>query len=373
MFSEKKNSLKICHITSVHPPLDVRIFHKECSSLQANGYEVYLLHSMELNTIENGVHIKGLNFKNLNRYQRFKKVVDDLAVEALKLKADVYHLHDPELLRISLQLKLNGAKVIYDAHEDLPRDILSKKWIPFIIRKPVSIIAERMENYYAKRIDGVISATAHIANRYLKINSNTVDVNNYPLLNELNSIQPLKGNNEICYVGGISRTRGIYELIDAIDNLDVTLHLAGTFDDEQTQKEIMAKPGWKKVIYHGFVGRKEVWDILARSSIGIVTLYPLLNYLDALPIKMFEYMYAGIPVIASDFPVWSKILEENNCGITVDPKNPKEIADGISNLLINNTRMKEMGINGKSAVEKKYNWSFEENKLIIFYHKILNK
>lgn len=364
-------SVKVCHITSAHQPHDVRIFHKECSSLSTAGYEVIFLHPGKLSETKNGVTITGLSLEIKNRFQRMTKVVSALFEKAVEVDADIYHLHDPELMRLGKKILRRGKKVIYDAHEDLPRQISGKDWIPSPLKKIISAVAERMENNFARKASAVVAATPFIAERFKKINRNTVDVNNFPMLEEFgenNSV--VKKENEICYIGGISRIRGIYELVSALEKTNVTLNLAGTFETQQVENDLRNLSGWKKVNYFGFVDRKKINEILCRSSIGIVTLYPQVNYLDSLPIKMFEYMAAGIPVLTSDFPYWKEIVESNDCGVTVNPKNADDISRAINSMMNNTQRMNEMGANGRRAVMGKYNWEKESLKLIELYESL---
>lgn len=96
-----------------------------------------------------------------------------------------------------------------------------------------------------------------------------------------------------------------------------------------------------------------------------------MNYLDSLPIKMFEYMSAGIPVVASNFPLWKEIIEKNRCGVCVDPLSPKDIAKAINFIVQNPQIAQKMGENGKRAILEKYNWQIEEQKLFNIYEGLL--
>lgn len=364
----------ICHLTSVHKWNDVRIFEKECVSLAKAGFTVSLVAVNGKTGKQDGVNVISVDIPNAGRLKRMTKVVNEVYRAALNTGADIYHLHDPELLRIASKLKKAGKKVVYDSHEDLPRQILDKTWINPLIRSSVSGITERYENRAALKADGIVTATPYIRDRFLKVNKNTVDINNFPIAAKFNVNTNWKDKkNEICYVGGIFASRGIVELVEALELLEVKLNLAGNFSPESLRNKLAGMKGWKKVIEHGFADRNKIQEILSASRIGIVTLHPTRAYTHALPVKMFEYMAAGIPVIASDFPLWKSIVEKHRCGICVNPKDPKAIADAVQQLMKNEKEAEQMGANGRKAVEEQFSWEKEEKKLVKFYQNLARK
>lgn len=367
---------KICHLTSAHPESDIRIFHKECKSLADNSlFDVYLVSVNALESKRDNVTILSAESKSKNRLIRIFNSSKKVFLKAIEVDADIYHFHDPELLPYGLKLKKKGKIVIYDAHEDVPRQILGKPWIPAPLRKVISYAFEKYENYVAEKLSYIITSTPTIESRYLKINKNTSAICNYPILQE-NGELPLWSSREddICYVGGITEIRGIKEIVKALEeDSSLRLSLAGQFSPLSLKEEITGYVGWKQVNYFGVVDRNRIIEILNKSKIGIVTLHPRENYLDSLPIKMFEYMYAGIPVVASNFPLWQKIISENNCGFCVDPFNINEILDVVNNLLANPSLAEEMGRNGREAVMEKYNWENEAMKLNTIYERLLGK
>lgn len=365
-----ENRIKVCHVTSAHKDGDVRIFHKECVSLAEAGFDVYHLVPNSTSRLEKGVQIVSFPFEISSRFKRMFFLVKEIYKRALEIDADVYHLHDPELLRIALKLQNKGKKVIYDAHEDVPRDILSKPYIPFFLRKIISRRFEKFENRVASNIFGVIAATPFIRDRFLKINRNTIDVNNYPVIdkNQIVTAYENKEGDLICYLGVIVTMRGINELVAAIENVNCQLLLGGNFGEDGLQAKLEKMPGWRKVKYLGFLNRSQVQEAYNQSKIGIVTLHPTINYLDSLPVKMFEYMAAGLPVIASDFPLWKEIIEQGGCGICVDPMKPEAIAQAIKIIIENPEKSSQMGANGIRLVKEKYNWDAEKEKLIAFYN-----
>lgn len=364
---------RICHMTSVHPRDDVRIFYKMCGSLYKEGYEVHLIVADGMgDKLVNGITIHDVGVSS-GRIKRILLTTNRVLKKALSIDAEVYHFHDPELINIGLKLRKRHKLVVYDVHEDLPRQIISKSWIPKILRGAVSRIAEFIENNAAQNFSALIVATPFIRERFLKNTKICVNVNNFPIINEFSKYVDWNSRkNRACYVGAIAEVRGIVPLVDAMDYIDIPLHIAGKFSHFTLKNKIEKKSGWSKIIYHGFLNRAEIPDLLRNSKVGIVTLMPIINYLDSLPIKMFEYMAAGLPVIVSDFPSWRSIIEKYECGICVDPNNPKEIAQAIGYLIDNPKEAEALGQNGRKAVGEFLNWSIEEKKLFKVYQNLLN-
>jgi glycosyltransferase involved in cell wall biosynthesis len=363
---------KICHLTSVHRRYDTRIFLKECKTLSDAGFDVSLVVADgKGDEVIDKIKIYDVG-KPINRKERMLKTTKKVFQKALEINAEIYHFHDPELIPIGIKLKKLGKKVIYDVHEDVPRDILSKPYLNKFSRVILSKIIEVYENYAVKKFDYIITATPYIRDRLKKLNPNTIDINNFPLLKEFNSID-LKNikENAICYVGDITRIRGIIELIKSLEYVDVTLHLGGNFESENLKEKVKLLPGWKKVKYYGYLNREKIKEVFASVNAGIVTFLPEPNHINAMPNKLFEYMSASLPVIASNFPLWKEIVEKNNCGICVDPMKPEEIAQAIKYLITHPDEAREMGENGRKAVLKKYNWEKESEKLISIYKTLL--
>ena len=363
--------IKVCHITSAHPDGDVRIFHKECVSLAEEGYDVSLVIPNTESRIENGVNIVSFIYKPSSRLSRFTKSVNLAYKKAIEVNADIYHLHDPELLRIALKLKKKGKKVIFDAHEDLPKQILSKKYINKYLRKPVSKAIEKYEKRVTSKLDAVVTATPFIRDKFLQYNKNSIDINNFPLSREILIDEKQESNhkkNNICYIGGITEIRGIKELVNALEYAPkITLKLAGTFSPLSYKDVISKIKSWNQVDELGFIDRDESLALKNNSIAGLVTFYPEQNHINAQPNKIFEYMASGLPVIGSKFPFWEEIITKNNAGLCVDPMNPIEIGEAINYILNNPKEAKIMGENGRKMVIEKYNWDIEKKKLIELY------
>jgi len=367
--------IKVCHLSTVHPTFDTRILHKECRSLARASHEVHLLIPHDRDEVVNGVRIEGLP-RSSGRVRRMTVGPLRLLRRALRLRADVYHFHDPELMPVGLILRALGKKVVYDVHEDLPRTFEYKDYLKPWLRGVLSWVADRVENTAARYYSGVVTATPIIAGRFRR-RKEVVVVQNYPILDELLLPDPVPWEQRppsVAYVGSISRERGILEMVRAMNLLPAstegTLELAGTFSPPGLLQEAASLPGWNRVRYLGHLGRDGVRDLLGRVRAGLVVLHPEQNYLDSQPIKMYEYMSAGLPLIASDFPLWRPWILPNSCGWMVDPLDPGAIAGAIQRVLADPAGSRAMGERGRKAVEETFNWAPEERKLLDLYDRL---
>jgi len=281
--------------------------------------------------------------------------------KALVLRADIYHLHDPELLPIGLLLKLKGKSVVYDSHEDYPADILSKYWIPAPARKFVSYVFNLLEKNTIRFYDGVITVHEQIAPKFYPYQKNTVVVHNFPVLNSSLPLSPITKDNFV-WLGILSPIRGSKQIEKALSMVnDASIDVLGP-----QFSGIMHD----RVNYVGSFPQQEALHLASTYLAGLVTYLPEPNHIDALPNKLFEYMSIGIPVIASNFPKWKAIVDDAQCGLLVDPLSPKDLATAMKWMLDNREEAKRMGARGKQAVLDKYNWKSEERILFSTYDRI---
>lgn len=364
---------RVIQLSSVHPTYDTRIYHKISKSLVGAGYEVDLMIQQQSDRIEDGINIKALPLV-AKKSERLTKVLPEI-IKRLRdyPKNSIIHFHDPELIPLGIFLKLKGYKVIYDVHEDVPKDIMSKNWLPKSSRKILGKIYSMFENLGASMFDYIITVVPSITSRFDE--KKTIEIRNYPTVVSKNVINKSneKDSKYVAYVGSLTTRRGIDILVEAIDlvkDQDVKLIIAGDFVEDGLREKLESMKGWQRTNYIGRVNQSELASLLNSSLAGMVVLRGVSSHLDSLPVKMFEYMNAGIPVIASRFPFWDQIIQETGAGITVDENKTTEVSNAIDWIIEHPEEAKKMGENGSKAVLEKYNWAVEEKKLLELYQKL---
>lgn len=365
---------KIVHMTSVHPVFDVRIFHRECASLAQLGYPVVLVAPHTHDEVQKGVQIRAVP-KAKNRLERMLFTTWRVYRRALAEASDLYHLHDPELIPMGFLLRMRGKKVIYDVHEDVPTNLLSKHWIPPLLRRLIAQGMAWLEGLAGQFFSGIVTVTPPIASRFPA--HKTVLVQNFPHSEEIaklkNTTYP-HSSYQILYAGSLSKVRGLSQMLEAMTHLQDTplqLVLAGNFSPPELESELKAHPSHQQIKYVGYQNRQEMLNLLSSSRIGLAVLQPIPSFLRAQPTKMYEYMMAGIPFVASDFPLWRASVGDVECGLFVDPKNPEAIAKAIRWLYEHPQEAEAMGKRGRQLIEEKLNWNAEVAKLAMHYQALI--
>jgi len=375
------NQVRVVHITSAHAPLDVRIFRKECKSLARAGYQVTLIAPSNQNFVSDGVRIRALPVPT-GRTRRFTVTVWKAFREALREPADIFHLHDPELLPAGLLLALCGKKVIYDCHENVADDFLNRKWIPRGLRSTCSKLADLGEKLATRGFSGIVVADEQLCMRFRNVSVPTAKVQNYPILEEFPANLAADSSRYSSRLGvsfgGVSTWRAIEPSIHAIgmlpEELQFKLILGGGCDSELLLQRVSQLPGWKRVDYRGQVLRKDMIESLTRAGLALV-LYKYKDHGDDLDIRsnrLFEALAAGLPVITSNFSRWRDFVEGTGCGLTVDPDEPAQIARALRYLIEHPHEAREMGRRGADAIRGKYNWHSEEERLLALYARLTN-
>ncbi|HXA00138.1 MAG TPA: glycosyltransferase family 4 protein [Candidatus Dormibacteraeota bacterium] len=366
---------KVVHLTSVHHALDPRIFKKECRSLARAGFDVTVVAPYPKDAFEEQVHIRSVK-KHKSRIARMTRTVWNVFQTAKRLDADIYHFHDPELIPVALLLRSSGKRVVYDIHEDYPKDILFKEYLPTWSRRWISDMAARVEAAACRHFSALVSVSPSIADRLRVANSRTVIVCNYPYPEELIDNNPAPWETRrlaTAYTGTVTAERGIPQIVQAMgllpDSMGATLEIAG----DRMLDEVKTLKGWDRVKFYGPVDQATVYQILRNVRIGLLCEHPIAGRVECTPVKLFEYMGAGLPVVASNFPLWRAMLGDMRCAIFVDPLNVREIADAVEYLLTHSEEAQEMGRRGQAAVLEHLNWGTQFPTLVRLYTDLVDE
>jgi glycosyltransferase involved in cell wall biosynthesis len=366
---------RVALLSSLHLPSDTRIFQKEARTLAAAGYDVTYVVPHDRDEEVKGVHIRAFHRPG-TRLQRIFTSSPRMLWAAAKLRADVYHFHDPELIPVGLVLKLLGRRVIYDAHEDVPKSLLERSYLPRWVRRPLALMVGLAEKAASRAFDLVVVAGEGIQESF-RGHARTLLIRNYPIEDEFrNGARSRSGSDgfNVIYTGALTPIRGAVEMVEAIgmvaERYRPRLIICGKYHPTALAARVRQMAGFSRVDFRGQVDYEAMPEVLARADVGLVCFLDAPNHVNSGPTKLFEYMAAGLPVIASDFPTWREIVEGNECGLCVDPTDPAAIAAAIEHLAEHPERRAEMGANGRRAVLARYNWQAEGRRLIEAYARL---
>lgn len=365
---------KICHLTSVHPPFDTRIFHKECRSLADAGYEVVLVAPHTHSEAVNGVRIRAIT-KARSRLVRMVFTAFQAYRAAVQEQAQIYHLHDPELLPFGLLLRLRGATVVYDVHEDYTTSVKQRYNLPRWITSILSATIALCEPLMARPMKVVI------AERYYRRRfPHSIEVLNYPLVGRLEQCGDYSGSRSLhlLYTGGISEDRGALIYAQLVRNfVDLEITLVGRCSETLVERmRTIAGDGASRLHFECTergVDYEYVIDAYKKQTwlAGIALFPPTQHYIEKELTKFFEYMTVGLPIICSNFPVWKQLMMESRAGLCVNPNDLHDIMNAVRFLSKNPQYAQLLSHHGRQAVRERYHWSTQAQQLLRFYADML--
>ncbi len=370
--SARLGQRRILHVSSAHRVSDGRIAWKEAAALHAAGYDVTVL---GLRRAEGTGLPSGPRFveyaEPASRARRFLLRLPWLLGYCLRHRYDAYHLHDPDLVLIGFVLKIAGRRVVYDVHESYPMVVLDRSWIPGNLRPALSYAWRKAESLFAACVDLTVAAHEPVARQFAS--GRVVTVHNYPLADGCtvgHRTAMTQRPRRILYHGDLTEQRGLLTMIEAVGTIPasegVELRLAGSLSPGLA-KACEALPGMSRTTYLGWLDRERLSEELDQARMGLVLLHPTHNYRVIRPNKLYEYMGAGLPVVASDFPHWREVVGEHRCGLQVDPLDSTAIAEAILYLLEHPQEAQAMGERGRRAVLEHYSWNTERSRLVDAY------
>lgn len=400
MTISKENSvikMKVCFVGTRPFILAPRAFN-EIKALSKNGYYVRVIGFDEKRKYPIRSKIDGEFLvrirpkfwfnRGLLKLLNFPFLFFHIFKVALYEKADIYHCYGLLSFLICLPIKLikhRCIKIVYDSYEDFRYQMSSSKKPIFqrisgILWKLTEII-ERFSVPFANYVLTIDSVRDKIKERFKRMNKNVKVIMNVPELDIWNKSfvkTPNKKHKILFYVGGLRKDKGVLISLKALKIVkeqinDVKMMFAGIFQDASKNevKEYIKKNGLEEAVtFLGMVPYQEVSSYLTKARVGLVPYLPTYWHLRTkASSKLFLYMKNSIPIVASNFPGFKEIINNEKCGILVKP-DPKELGDAIIYLLENPQESQILGENGRKAIEMRYNWNIESKKLIKIYNEL---
>ncbi|MDN7023951.1 glycosyltransferase family 4 protein [Methanoculleus sp. FWC-SCC1] len=370
--------MKVCMVSTTHRPTDGRIFQKEARSLaKAHTVTVIAPGATAETTTEEQVRI--VTVQQPGSFALHPITLLRVFRECWRQDADVYHCHEPDALLIGMALRvLRGKRVIYDVHEHWPTEI------PFDLhvaqgsrlQRVLTAIVDPLELFLARRADGTIAVSDSVAERFRDAGLDPVIIANYSIADLEIPCTPRREGKRILYMAGnMQAFHGIRECILAVSQVfsrhpDASLTLVGNVRDD-VGAIVPDEHTRERIHTTGFLPYRRMYETLGAGEIGLLVFQPAYyNISIGLPNKLFDYMLVGLPVVASDFPEIRNVVNDAGCGILVDPTDIGAIADAVTYLLENPDEARQMGENGRRAIEQRYNWGRMETSLLALYRNL---
>lgn len=373
---------KIFIVSPIHKWDDVRVFKKEAMTLSESGMEVTLYAKSPKDFVKDKIQIRSVSKE---RQPLFKRIKDQFKLfKILKNgRPDVVHFHNPDTLPLAIISKyVFKYRVIYDTHEDFSKRILMREWIPKIFRYPIAKSIELLEIMACYLLDDVIVTQDNLKEKYKNkpkviLNAPVISEKDFEKSKIISEGLSISNKFKFVYIGGISKSRGIEEFLDAylifsekygIESSE--FYLIGPIQVEYLNY-LKSQKKWELVKYLGELPQEEAFAYLIKSDVGICTILDVGDHKNTSANKLYEYQRYMKPFIATDFPKWKKELEHVGSGIFVNPQDKNELSNAMEFLYRNRDECEKMGGKGLEYIEQKFNWDIESKKLLDIYKELL--
>ncbi|WP_041707852.1 glycosyltransferase [Acidipropionibacterium acidipropionici] len=344
---------RVVHLSTVHNRHDNRVFNKEARALVGAGYDFHLVITADADGVDDGIPVVALHRTDGPRLRRIVAGQVEAWSVLRRLGPDLLQIHDPELIPMAVAWGgTHPCKVVYDAHEDLVGQIDTKPYLNRVTRPVARFAARCLVGLADRGADGIVAATETVADGFG--NPCIAVVHNYPWLTNF-TVDPDPVPGRLVYAGDLTQERKLSFMIDVVRRLRETVPTVHLVLAGRALKGcgpvVEAAVAEGLVDYRGLVGPTEVPGVLASAQVGLVFLEPLPNYLRSLPTKLFEYMAAGVPFCASDFPAWRQMFSGYGAGEFADSESVSATVETLARMLEDPDGCARMGRAGRRAID----------------------
>ncbi|QPN62475.1 glycosyltransferase [Synechococcus sp. CBW1004] len=365
--------MNIAHLSTVHPRDDTRIAKKMCSALAEAGHAVTLY-------VADGrgdERCRGIQIVDLgqprSRLQRASLTAAAMWRRAIQARHEILHFHDPELIPGALVARRCGQCVIYDIHEYYRLHLRKASNLPWLLKELLAWAYGLLEQCACRNLNACTVAAPHMLSNLRT--KKAVVIENHVRPDELKpgTIRSSERELLVSYIGVLSKDRCVEVMVDAVANSTCRLALAGKWYPPEYRDQIIRRPGWRRVAEWGLIDRIQVQQLLSQSRAGLLIHDLQGDEENSSSNKLFEYMAAGIPVIASNLKFAREVIQRHHCGLLVSPEEGSEaVSAAIDWILTHPDEADRMGQAGRAAIEAEYDWNHMQARLNRLYTELHN-
>ncbi|MGC2297386.1 MAG: glycosyltransferase [Acidobacteriaceae bacterium] len=295
-------------------------------------------------------------------------------------KADLIHFHDIDLLPFMVPLSA-FKRVIYDVHENYADEMLKREWIPRALRRPLYHVVLLAHAGASRTIGNIVLVVPDQLAEFTAA-KNIALIRNYA--SEERALEAadnyLSREPSVICTASQYPSNGSWLLLDIAERLlvrapNVSVLLVDRFMNNSFRNQILRSVEQRALTNIRLlpnVAPTRIIEHLNRATIGIIPALNLPKNFKALPTKLFEYMAAGIPVVASGHPHVAPVLEDAACGVSCNPDNPESFVEAILRLTADPNAARAMGAAGQSAFLDRYTWESQHATLAGYYGSIVD-